>query len=208
MKNHSRIFNSFLFLILSVMLAQSALAQNGNKVVVIPLFSEPILVKGEWRGEWQEGLQYKKSDMVKLAGSSYISTSDHGSDASNFPPVGQFWDVVAESGGNGEQGDKGDMGLKGDKGDMGLKGDPGADGADGANGTNGTNGTNGNDSGIFIKDGQIDVSCMGICLDPTSGPVGACMRGIHTTFDAAAPGISFECSIAKPVASKCVCIKF
>jgi hypothetical protein len=39
----------------------------------------------KWRGEWDSGRDYQKSDLVHDLDSSYIATADHTSDDDNDP---------------------------------------------------------------------------------------------------------------------------
>lgn len=115
-----------------------AQTQSGNRVVVIPLWSEG----STWKGAWADATFYKRSDIVEYDGSSYIAISSHNSTLANFPPNDQ-WELVAASGATGGVGVKGDKGAEGPKGDKGLKGDTGLQGATGVAGPIGLPGSQG-----------------------------------------------------------------
>lgn len=55
---------------------------------------EPGATKNQWRGEWQNPLDYEFHDMVYNVGSTYLCTSPHTSSAATEPGVGASWDTV------------------------------------------------------------------------------------------------------------------
>ncbi|MCB1713598.1 MAG: hypothetical protein KDK05_00505 [Candidatus Competibacteraceae bacterium] len=120
-----------------------------------------------WRGAWATSTAYSTDDAVEHNGSSYICISSHTSGASTEPGAGAswetVWDLMAEKGDTGTQGDTGATGSTGPQGDTGatgsqgaqgdtgtqgdtgagVQGDTGATGAQGAKGDTGTTGSQG-----------------------------------------------------------------
>lgn len=114
--------------------------------VIIPLGKTTnIQASINWKGEWAGGTDYLEGDAVQYQGSSYLCLQVHTSDGTDYPPHA-YWDLMADrgtTGPQGEQGVQGPQGLKGDQGIRGSQGEPGVNGTDGAPGVDGTDGAPG-----------------------------------------------------------------
>lgn len=140
----------------NLLTVELARAQQGNRVVVIPLWSEGAT----WTGAWEDSKYYKRSDIVEDGGSSYIAVTNHTSTLSSIPPSSE-WELVAASGSRGETGETGAVGDKGDKGDKGDVGDTGPVGPKGDKGDKGDTGE------VLVYEGRGSI-LVGVEIDPNT----------------------------------------
>lgn len=88
-----------------------------------------------YRGEWQNGVNYSYYDQVSHNNGVWLCTNSEGS--TTEPKEGNAdWQLVMKAE-KGEKGDTGDRGPQGEQGADGAQGEPGKDGADGADGADG-----------------------------------------------------------------------
>jgi hypothetical protein len=97
-----------------------------------------------FRGLWDEDIDYENLDAVSYEGSSWF--------ASGNPPVGDvpetdsdYWFALAVRGETGAQGATGSQGIQGVQGLQGIKGDDGIQGIQGIEGSQGAQGVQGDD---------------------------------------------------------------
>jgi hypothetical protein len=157
-----------------------------NNVVVIPLAGDNV-DNTTWRGPWEIEHNYLPADMVQFGGSTYISLTEHESTLGNRPDVDlDDWDLVAEAGANGmngqqgttgtqgETGAQGDTGPTGPQGDTGDTGSTGPQGDTGATGPEGPQGTSGGlglapENVIWVAKSGGDFTTIGAALADISG---------------------------------------
>lgn len=95
-----------------------------------------------WRGTYAGGTTYTINDGVSFSGTSYVSL--HGFNTGNQPDTHPAdWQLIAQTGAQGNTGVTGPTGANGTTGTAGSTGTAGAVGATGATGTNGSNGSTG-----------------------------------------------------------------
>jgi len=95
---------------------------------------EPGLV---WLGEWDDEFEYEADDAVVFEGASYVAVVG----SVNEPPdTGTSWDLLAERGDEGPQGETGPEGPQGETGPEGPQGETGPEGPQGETGPEGPQG--------------------------------------------------------------------
>lgn len=95
----------------------------------------------EWQGDWQDGVEYQRLDLVSFLGSTYVATQD--TTGAEEPDNAAFWSVFAaggEQGPEGVQGPEGPAGPQGIEGIQGIQGPPGDTGPQGLMGPPGPEG--------------------------------------------------------------------
>lgn len=93
--------------------------------------NNPATVSWDYRGVWKSGSTYRKGDVVRHSGASYVALRKS---KGKKPPRRAYWGVLAKDGAQGVQGAAGVAGPVGAQGPTGPKGATGAVGATGPTG--------------------------------------------------------------------------
>ena len=91
-----------------------------------------------WKGEWQAGTSYVKSDLVQFGGSTYVCIADTAGVATPIDPT--KWQLFAAKGDDGATGPQGPVGPAGAAGAVGPQGPQGVAGPQGLPGFPGAQG--------------------------------------------------------------------
>jgi hypothetical protein len=88
-----------------------------------------------WRGDWQDGTEYSRLDLVHFEGSTYVATGD--TSGTESPADTALWALLAAGGETGAEGPQGPQGPEGPQGPQGIEGPQGAMGPQGPIGLTG-----------------------------------------------------------------------